>query len=301
MAILAQAILDISKFPDTIENRYTDIAKHYIDPKTPLERQAVRIVYQDDLYGALSEMVRADQLDFPMICRNTRMPTDKIWLEWHDSQTEDGALIDFGVLMIPNRTEGSDKSLLAFVFNRSKNTNDLPRLSMVFATDPPPYANNIPNTTHLLWCLDDRNGQELKTDLWKLMCALAIRTMIFSLFLLNQPKLIDRTEIVYGDKQNKKRAKHGKPPLIDHTITKLKFHILGSNIERRAREGQRVAGLQGQAPEGDKRGMRYHYVIGHFRCYHRGQENEHLIWIEPYYKGDASKGVVIRERVLSKA
>lgn len=304
MGILAQAVLDCTeKFPDTQETKYCELVKHYLNPKTPLEQQALRIVYQDDIYGALREMVQAEQLDFGMICRNTRMPVDRIWLEWRDCPTNDGNLIDFGVLFIPNRSVeiAHDKLFLAFVFNISKSTNSIPRLSCVFATNPPPYDAGIPTTTKLLWCLDDRNNTPFKPELWKQLCALTIRTAVFALFLLNQPKLIVQQDVQYCAKQNAKRAKKGKPELINYTTTKIKFHILGSNIERLARQGKHVDGLQGARPESDKRGVRYHYVIGHFRCIHRGRSNEYLVWIEPHYRGDASKGVLIRERVLTKA
>jgi hypothetical protein len=310
MVALAQRIVDGGLIPHDDDHvaPFERLVKAALDPKLSLERQATRIVYEDDLYGALREMVQAEQLDFGMICRNARMPCERLWLEWRDvdasSRKGDLGKVDFGCLILPSPRKDAPGKLMFVVVNMSKTwygkrLPPAPQVTCIFEADPPPYLTGNPTLSTLLWCMDDKQGAKYDEGLWKELNKLVVRTLVFAIFLLQQPKLIDQTEVRYAPKQNAKRAKHGKPELISYTKTKLKFHILGSNIERRAREGKHVEGVQGNLPD-EKRGVRYHYVIGHFRCYHRGQSNEYLVWIEPHYRGDATKGVLIRERVLSK-
>lgn len=305
MVALAQRIVDGELAPQGEETApFEKLVRIMLDSSLPLEKQAQKVVYEDDLYGSLREMVEAEQLDFAMVCRNARMPCERLWLEWRDSPTDDGGAIDFGALILPSPRKDGAGQMLVVVVNLSKSFRgtklDLePQVSCVFETSPPPYTNGAPTMSHLIWCIDDKIGCKFEENLWKELNKMVVRTLVFAVFLLQQPKLIDQTEVRYASKQQAKRAKHGKSELISYTKTKLKFHILGSNIERRAREGKHVEGVQGDRPD-EKRGVRYHYVIGHFRCYHRGQSNEYLVWIEPHYRGDAAKGVLIRERVLSK-
>lgn len=298
MAILAQQFLDRKHNTDLV-SPFDEALVECLCPTSVLENQAQRIVFDEDLYGVLREMVDAGQLDFHLVCRHARMPAGRLWLEWKNMFTSRGGLIDFGTLILPKKDEPG--RMLCIVLNNAHGgpTNGDVRVTCAFLADAPPYQQGIKQQAQLLWTFTD-GRHDYNEALYKEMAGIVTRTLAFALFLLQQPKIIDSSDVQHASKINKKRAARGKRPLIAYQRITMKFGVLGSRIGQAVRVGSGgSAGGNIREGAGDKRTQRYHYVLGHFRTIHRGEENEIIRWIEPYYKGDASKGVLIRERNLS--
>lgn len=290
MAILAQRFLETEH--DT-SNKWCKVVRDALTLSPDLDRVAPRIVFDEDLHDVLNEMSAEKQLDFKMVCKHARMPAHSLWLEWHNAKTSRGSL-DFGCYI---RRE-DDGTLTCVLLNEATGNNieySSPGITMAFTCRPPPYNEVNEKTVRgtIVWSMIDRRK---RTDQSGAMQAgiirMVLRTMTFALFLLAQPKITSNEDIVYGPRLQRKRKEKGKPELLSYRKLHMKFGVLGS----------RVASAPGRASiatgEGERRPMKYHYVLGHFRTYHRGEPNEMIIWIEPYYRGDASAGVLIRERHL---
>lgn len=290
MAILAQRFLETK--PDK-DSPYDPIVRDALTLSPDLSKVAPRVVFDEDLHEVLNEMSAEKQLDFKMVCKHARMPSHSLWLEWHNAKTTNGAM-DFGCYI----SREDDGTLLCVLLNEATGNNieySSPRITMAFESKPPPYHDADVHAVRgaVVWSMIEKHKQTKRSDQMQAgLIRLVLRTMTFALFLLAQPKIVTAEHVEYGPKLQRKRKEKGKPELLSYRKLHMKFGVLGS----------RVASAPGRAGiatgGGERRPMKYHYVLGHFRTYHRGEPNEMIIWIEPYYKGDASAGVLIRERHL---
>ncbi len=110
------------------------------------------------------------------------------------------------------------------------------------------------------------------------------------LFLLQQPKVVSVEEIEHGPKLQRARAKRGKLPLLEYRRVQIKIGTIAkrSNASASRVDSDDAAGRR-----------RYHRVLGHFRVYGRETPDPHALWIEPYFRGDPSLGIVLHERTLA--
>lgn len=81
---------------------------------------------------------------------------------------------------------------------------------------------------------------------------------------------VDKTE------HNRKRAKHGDPPLCSHTLLKI-----------RAMHRRSFIGSRGKGTSAD---IRKHFVVGHWKARRTG-----LFWWNPHWRGTDAEGIVTHD------
>jgi hypothetical protein len=84
------------------------------------------------------------------------------------------------------------------------------------------------------------------------------------------------TETIDKTEHNRKRAKHGQPPLSSHTVLKIRA------MHRRSFLGRRG--------DGTTTDIRRHFVSGHWKTRRTG-----LFWWNPFWRGKAEHGVVTHD------
>jgi len=270
-----------------------------ITSKNEYAKYADRIVFEEPLHLVIAEMIREKQIDMHMVFRNTRLPSENIWVEWKDTGVFHKDKIYFerlGVLICPSgKTDLPIKMYVVSSLHDRNIGSKVVTVVAVYDLHTPPYP-DAEIYGKLQWCLDEKELATVNLGKWQETLNLAMKCCLFGLFLLQQPKVIEKTDVQHSPQLQKKRARNNKPALLEYSHIKMRFGILGSRmgvISRQSHDGN-------SSLEGGGGRKRYHRVLGHFRCYHRDTEAEHVIWIEPHYRGDPAMGMLIRERTLTQ-
>lgn len=273
-------------------------------------KMADRVVFDDQLLEIYHDMLDNDQIEPEMIFRNVKLPSDKIWVEWNVLTTDvssDGGMQVGALFEMTHRPELPVDML---VMCRSVRTGGMGIVAK-YKINPPPYLDQLNGTGFkMTWSDTDgrftsvSNGEAVNVvgisdphdPRWGQLMNTFLKGAFFGLFLLQQPRVTDVTEVKHADKLQAKRKKKGKPPLVEYRRVRLKVGVVAGKTG--------VLRRPGSAAPGDGAGggrKKYHHVLGHFRCYHRDTPNEAVIWIAPHYRGDPTLGVVLREKHLVPA
>jgi len=261
------------------------------------DRHADRVVFEEPLNEIMLEMIREKQIDLNMIYKHVRLPCENIWMEWRDVHKGNHreSFDKMGVLLCPSSDTDLPLRMSIVVTSHDKLLNiDATSILAVYDMALPPYANGDIQAK-IQWSIDGREMTKVNVDTWTMTLNLVMKSVLFGLFLLQQPKVIEHCDVKHPPKLQQKRRKHGKLDLLEYRRVKMRFGVLGSRVG--VITGQSGGGNGNHYHGGGKK--RYHLVLGHFRCYHRDTSSEHVIWIEPHYRGDPTKGMLIRERVLT--
>ena len=247
---------------------------------------ADRYVFTEYLYEVLWEMVKNEQITMTMLVQHAQFPNKPTWIEFKNESH--GRQLVSGSLIVPQSIDSRLKIYNVMMPTDIKNT---PIVMFKVLQDWKPRGDD----NYHMSLLYPSGGAEHEVDQW---LQAHTRTMLFALFLVQQPRIVIQEDVKHDLKLQKSRAKSGKAPLLDYQRVYLKFGVLGSQvgiITKRADASFPKDVTEATATK------RYHHVIGHFRVYHRGTDHEIVSWIEPHWRGDASKGVLIKEHVISKA
>ena len=272
-------------------------------------KMADRVVFAEELLEVYHEMVDNEQIEPAMIFRNVKLPSDKLWIEWNVVSRKDVAPdggMQVGALF--EMTTREELPLDMIVMCRSINTGGMGVVAK-YKIDPPPYMDSL-NGMRFKMTWSDRDGMftdsrgentfgisDPNDPRWGQLMSTFIKGAFFGLFLLQQPRVTDTTEVKHAEKIQQKRRKKGKRPLVEYKRVTLKVGIIAGRAGVLRRD--RSDAIAGDGAGGGKK--KYHHVLGHFRCYHRDTPEENVIWIAPHYRGDPSLGVILREKHLVKA
>lgn len=309
MTTLAQYFLDGDKVKRSPYDRQVvdALTLEYTTPND-YARMADRVVFDEELLEIYHQMIDDEQIEPNMIFRNVRMPSDKLWVEWKALTFNEDAM-QVGALF--EMTTRSELPVDMIVVCRSCRTGGMGAVAR-YKIDAPPYAQANGMPFKMTWsdadgrftaARDNPQGGDGATfkdphdPRWGKLMSTFLKGAFFGLFLLQQPRVTDVTEVTHAEKLQQKRRKKGKRPLVEYKRVTLKVGIIAgkTGVLRRARS----AAVAGEGAGGGKK--KYHHVLGHFRCYHRDTPEENVIWIAPHYRGDPALGVILREKHLVKA
>lgn len=310
MTTLAQHFLDDKKFvkPSPHDRQVEAALTLEYTTANDYAKMADRVVFAEELLEVYHQMLDDGQIEPEMIFRNVKLPSDCLWVEWQvktldvssDNAMQVGALFQM--------TTRPELPLDMIVMCRSVRTGGIGIVAK-YKINPPPYTDELNGMVFKMSWSDtdgrfvDQNGtrgmllDDPHDKRWGQLMSTFLKGAFFGLFLLQQPRVTDTTEVTHADKVQRKRKKHGKKPLLEYKRVTLKVGIVAGRVGVLRRE--RAVGLVGDGAGGGKK--KYHHVLGHFRCYHRGTLEEHVIWIAPHYRGDPTLGVILREKHLVKA
>jgi len=310
MTALAQHFLDREKVkPSPYDRQLADALTLEYTTVKDYAKMADRVVFTDQLLEIYHDMIDHEQIEAAMIFRNVKLPSDRIWIEWNVLTKDVSADGGMQVGALFEMTTRPELPLDMLVVCRSVRTGGMGIVAR-YKIDPPPYVNDIngmkfkmtwsdidgtfvgPNHTSKLTGISDPHDPR-----WGQLMNTFIKGAFFGLFLLQQPRVTDTTEVTHAEKIQQKRRKKGKRPLVEYKRVTLKVGIVAGKAGVMRRD--RSAAVAGEGAGGGKK--KYHHVLGHFRCYHRDTPEEHVIWIAPHYRGDPSLGVILREKHLVKA
>lgn len=309
MTTLAQHFLDGNAVrPSPHDQTVRDaLTLEYTSPKDYV-KMADRVVFTDEILAVYHDMLDAKQIEPEMIFRNVKLPSDRLWIEW-EVTTDSHARSDMQVGALFSMTDRDTLPLDMTVLCRSHGTKGAGVVAK-YKIDPPPYMDNLNGRTFKMsWSGADGRfvgsgnpapmmGFESPNDpRWGQLMNTFLKGAFFGLFLLQQPRVTDTTEIKHPEKIQQKRRKKGKPPLVEYRRVTLKVGVVAGRAGVLRRD--RSLAEPGDGSGGGKK--KYHHVLGHFRCYHRDTPSEYVIWIEPHYRGDPTLGVTLREKHLTKA
>lgn len=273
-------------------------------------RMADRVVFDEELLEIYHQMLDDKQLEPEMIFRNVKLPSDKLWIEWSVQTTDVGPDAGMQVGALFEMTTRPELPLDMIVMCRSIRTGGMGIVAK-YKVNPPPYLDQLNGMGFkMTWSDTDGTFTSVSKDKvtnavgisdphdprWGQLMNTFLKGAYFGLFLLQQPRVIDATEVKHPEKVQLKRKKKGKPPLVEYRRIKLKVGVVAGRAGVMRRPG---SAAPGDGAGGGKK--KYHHVLGHFRCYHRDTENESVIWIMPHYRGDPTLGVILREKHLVPA
>jgi hypothetical protein len=305
MTTLAQHFLEHRSKPSKWDQTVIDCLKLEHTTATEYARYADRIVFDENLNEVYHEMVDAEQLSPEMIFRNVKMPSSHLWIEWR-VETAQNIRMQLGCLLV--KTDRPELPVDMSVITRSDQHGGCGLVAR-FKIDEPPYldvASLNGRPFKMTW--SDADGRFIDKDgpgsrafddpndpRWGQLMNTVMKGAFFGMFLLQQPKVVEDVPVTHASKLNAKRAKRGKPPLLDYRRIYMKFGVLGSRVGiiKKARHG-----VAGDGAGGGKK--KYHHVLGHFRCYYRDTPQEHVIWIAEHWRGDPALGVSLKERNLTQ-
>lgn len=310
MATMAQHFLDGGPYvkPSPHDRQMTDALTLEYTTANDYAKMADRVVFDEELLEVYHQMIDDEQIEANMIFRNVRLPSDRLWVEWRALTTNEDAMQVGALFEMTTRTE---LPIDMIVMCRSCRTGGMGIVSR-YKIDPPPYAQADGLQFKMTWSDADgtftsakgnpNGGAGLAIDdphdpRWGKLMSTFLKGAFFGLFLLQQPRVTDVTEVKHPEKVQAKRRKHGKKPLVEYRRVKLKVGVVAgrTGVLKRAR---------GEAAAGDGAGggkKKYHHVMGHFRCYHRDEPNEIVVWIAEHYRGDPALGFMLREKHLVAA
>jgi len=219
-----------------------------------------RFVFDFSPISLVDDMVEDKLLTKTMVRQFSRVPTDKMWFEFNLDRGAVGVLvvIDAGRVhvIIAGDSHGGPVAFGAFTAQ----------------TFPWPQQLRCDS----IWvAFKDKQRQILK---------LAIDIVEASLFLLNVPRLCEIRTSKGG--RTAAQGQHRDYPPVE---IKRVVMTLGRGNPRYERGPQRA----GETDEAYRR--RLHHVIGHFRTYTKRQTTPKIVWINEQWRGDPSRGIIIRE------
>ncbi len=146
------------------------------------------------------------------------------------------------------------------------------------------------------YCFDvlkwHREGEEGYDD-----AEVYVRDLADALFLLQMPRVTETREVTHHPKKQRARQKAGKFPLVDYQIVRFNLHVPDIRYSSANRGVAKSYGAATRAEGGDGgETRRFHRVLEHVRVYREGREKPHVSLIPEHWKGDPSKGIIIKER-----
>lgn len=301
MTILAQHWLeghDKTKWDEWLRSRLQAPA---IKAPHTVMALADRIVVQEDVTDLMYEMAANKQIVFTDMLRHTHMPSEAVWIEWRDKHTP----LELGVLIDTRCKRKHDQltpEIGVMVVVRSLKSFRTQVMFVGIVKSLPFAEGDINNQCELAWTYHDEQGvpspEQVKDSADEF--ARSFTSAVFTLFVMQHPKLIDRETVEHGPALQKKRAEKRKPALLDYSRVYIKIN---KKIPAKVRAGMingkdaRVNSIESYN-QGPKK--KYHKVLGHFRTYHRGEPEENIKWIAEHWRGDPSLGVVLHEHRLTK-
>jgi hypothetical protein len=266
---------------------------------------ADRIVMCESPDDLMFEMQENKQIILEDMYRHVRMPSSCVWIEWHTAPNSKNTVdnMQIGVLLDEERREGLDTTgkIAVAVIAASKAPNG--RCSVVYAG----ALNGLPNISdeegmfaNMSWAYDEaaRHHRGTQKDF-----VVTITAAIFTLFIMQHPRLTERERVTHPVAVQKKRVAHNKLPLLAYERVYIRINKdVPASVRRTMADGTTARNnfSNTTTTTDDVTHRRYHKVLGHFRTYYRGDARERVIWIEPHWRGDPTLGVVLHEHRVEK-
>lgn len=235
-----------------------------------------RFVFDQDPQDVVNPLINAGSLHFKQIVNFSRMPTDQLWMEHTDA-------MGWATGVFARRNKGNI-TLTLFL--------DCPNLPVT-----PVQALTVPDFPWSNMLSPDHNEEgTLVTNLFSAMrsrvAEQSIDTVAFfssCLFLLTVPRVCE-VKAAMNAPLKVKYTGEDKPPTIypPIEIRHVKL-VVGQGRTRYVNQTQQP----GESDESYRR--RLHEVIGHFRTYSKNRSEARIAWVPPHWRGDASKGIIIKQ------
>lgn len=233
------------------------------------ETFAERYVFEVDPTKIIQEQIEAGHLDAETAfdVGEENLPKVPTWIEWPTSNAK------FGVVTVL-----SDGTFTFLVVARYNNTNA--PVAICSHSKEKPW--------HFTWLV---GGKPLEIDepgrsvLQTIFCGIWA-----AFFLLSVPRACEIKEVTWDKKKQKAREKAGKLPLLE----------LKRTIVHLGKPNARYEGGKDRRDEGGHAGRRLHRVHSFLRTYQKGRETPKVSFVDSHWRGDASLGVLLHEKVVRK-
>lgn len=244
---------------------------------------ADRFIFRSHPAKELDLMIKAGALTLPQMGIIAKLPSPFCWFEWIDGERR------IGLLIIHDPFTETYKIIEVHDYGHAVCPASLLRTTPL----PWKFDKRSPNGTHaqeihILWHALGHSSEAAKSD-----GSVTTGDFLSAAFLLSVPKVV---EITPKHKVGIRRAWTDTdteyPPIEYKRVT----CTIGGTTYRQAFERK----LGESESEYTKR---LHHVVGHFRTYHhypdgRDRPTPHTAYIPPHWRGDATKGLLLTERVM---
>jgi len=256
------------------------------DGVATLHKTAERIVFAECLPSVLHEMTVNKQIDIKAISQEFKMPTDRLWVEW---SIPHGGIPHIKWMRTGCYLEVEPSGKLACVVCVGVMRNDGRCISEMIAACT--FASG-----------SIRSGDNMKLEIpagdavSKKDIMHAISELVFALFLLGHPKVV-QVELAQESPQRARVRRNKKlPPFVEHRKVVLRPGVITRKVRGNTRNVT-PAEIDTQSDDA-VRHRKYHRVSGSFRHYNPEKKEPYSIWVAEYYRGDPRLGVIIKTKEM---
>jgi hypothetical protein len=251
---------------------------------------AERFVFEVQAPNLVTDWCNAGMVDWKTAVKSLNQPDVPIWIEypvnWGDKSDHPGRMgFMYGQVMDEQRpTIEKPRYVLAIVGEDTVEGHLGPQ--GLFMMPPFPLEFSNPDlAARLVWFQDKMDPRTL-TPTQLTMAQEMLADFCACLFLLQTPKLTEKRLSNFGPRKAKVQRQTGKPFVELHRVTIR----VGSAEPRYDRRGS------GASVTGERGRTKYHRVMPHFRTYHRDGPQPKIKLVDSFWRGDPTKGVIIKER-----
>lgn len=245
------------------------------------DQPADRFVFDEDVTVPMDSMLESKAVTVPQIYAASRWPSDKVWCEMPG--TVDKRLFGFLATRLP---DGRRRVISILEHSLLLGDTGAPYPVCAFILPELPYVcegTKRPTIT-VLWDVLEGNAVRWNTCEFAKEAGTVLTDM---LFMLSIPRVCEVREVM---------MRRGHNNRVEHVLPRIEYKAV------RLRVGKGSPRYEAQQPgesfEAYKR--RLHHVIGHFRTYVKGRDMPRLSWVEPHWRGDAERGVLLKEHHVDR-
>jgi hypothetical protein len=273
---------EIDPFADEMSRRvHATVLRDMRD--APITEQAERFVFSRCPTDIVKNLIATRQVDHATMMEITRPPCQPCWLEFPvDAGHEDSSTVTLGVYVMQTQVMRRHElpregTLLAYVMDLG--LGYAPSLFGALVVPKMPVGTtHEPSWVDVLFWPDTKRLQDAIPHF--------IQDAIDAMFLLCIPRAAELRPHVPSARLQRRRAATGKKPLIEYKYVDLK---IGAAQPRRSQNSNGHSDLTSASRESP----RLHHVIGHVRTYRKDRETPKLTFVPDFWRGDATRGVVI--------
>jgi hypothetical protein len=274
--------------------KWTDnyVRVHLLPPNPDASEQLIdqtseRYVFDEDAPSIVRNLIHTKTIDESIVFETIRLPATSVWIEYPTGEgIRVGLLI--GLATFASSGPVQHKTVMAVI---GQTESGVRAIGLTGLPDFPFKRGESYATCY--WWLDKASG-ELVPNVDTTGIKEFVIDLADCLFLINTPRVSEMRTNTFGHKKPKARHEHEGLPLVEYKRVIVKVGVGTPRYPHN--DHVDVNSIEST----EARHRRLHRVVGHFRTYREGREQPRVTFVPQHWRGDASLGILLHERVIKQ-